>query len=73
MKGHVRERGEGNWYAIYDAIDPATGKRKRKWERLEATARRQAQTECNKLVLAAIERNRIEPEKLTVAAFFIVG
>ena len=31
MKGHVRERGAGNWYAVIDLRDAATGKRKRKW------------------------------------------
>jgi hypothetical protein len=28
MKGHIRERGTGNWYAVIDMRDPATGKRK---------------------------------------------
>jgi hypothetical protein len=26
MKGHIRERGRGNWYAVIDVRDPATGK-----------------------------------------------
>ena len=32
-KGHVCEKvpGSGNWYAVIDTRDPATGKRKRKW------------------------------------------
>jgi hypothetical protein len=34
MKGHVCERGTGNWYAVIDMRDPATGKRKRKWHSL---------------------------------------
>ena len=25
MKGHVRERGAGNWYAVIDLRDPAPG------------------------------------------------
>jgi hypothetical protein len=29
MKGHIRERGKGNWYAVLSVRDPATGKRKR--------------------------------------------
>ena len=36
MKGHIRERGKRNWYAVIDVPDPATGKRRRKWHRLEA-------------------------------------
>ena len=46
MKGHVRERGAGNWYAVIDLRDPATGKRKRKWHSLEAKGKREAQIEC---------------------------
>jgi len=34
MKGHMRERGAGNWYAVIDMRDPSTGKRKRKWHSL---------------------------------------
>lgn len=30
MKGHVRERGKGRWYAVIETRDGA-GKRKRKW------------------------------------------
>jgi len=43
MKGHVREQGAGNWYAIVDVRDPQAGKRKRKWHSLPgspASARR---------------------------------
>ena len=28
MKGHIRQRGKGNWYAVIDRPDPATGKRR---------------------------------------------
>jgi len=28
MKGHIRERGKGNWYAVLSIRDPQTGKRK---------------------------------------------
>jgi hypothetical protein len=31
MKGHVRERGAGNWYAVLSTRDAETGKRKVKW------------------------------------------
>jgi hypothetical protein len=26
MTGHIRQRGKGNWYAVIDRPDPATGK-----------------------------------------------
>jgi hypothetical protein len=50
MKGHIRERGKGNWYAVIDVRDPATGRRKRKWHSLEAKGKRQAEIECTALV-----------------------
>ena len=34
MRGHVRERGRGHWYAVIDIRDPVTGKRRRKWHSL---------------------------------------
>ena len=48
MKGHLRERpkGSGNWYAVLDMRDAATGKRKRKWHSLDAKGKREAQIEC---------------------------
>lgn len=71
MRGHVRERGAGNWYAVIDARDPLTGKRKRKWKPLPGcTGKRQAQIACAKLVAEAQDGGlSIEPAKTTVAAF----
>ena len=43
MKGHVRERGRGNWYAVIEIRDAITGKRKRKWHSLPGM-RREAQS-----------------------------
>jgi len=34
VRGHVRERGKGNWYAVIDTRDPRTGERKGKWHTL---------------------------------------
>jgi hypothetical protein len=31
MRGHIRQRGEGHWYAVIDIRDPVTGTRRRKW------------------------------------------
>ena len=52
MKGHLRERpkGSNNWYAVLDIRDAATGGRKRKWHSLDAKGRRQAETECARLI-----------------------
>jgi integrase len=68
MKGHIRERGAGNWYAVIDARDPTTGKRKRKWHSLEAKGKREAQIECARLISAISSGTYVEPAKMTVAA-----
>jgi len=71
MKGHVRERpaGSGNWYAVIDTRDPATGKRKRKWHKLEATGKRRAQIECAGIISAIQGGSYLEPDKTTLAQF----
>jgi integrase len=71
MKGHLRERppGTGNWYAVLDARDPATGKRKRKWHSLEASGKRAAQIECANLISAMSGGSYMEPNKTTLGAF----
>ena len=71
MKGHIRERGAGNWDAVIDARDPATGKRKRKWVSLPgSTGKRQAQIECARLIAEAQNGGfSIEPVKTTVADY----
>ena len=51
MKGHVRERGPGNWCAVIDIRDPETGKRKRKWHSLPGCkGKREAQSECARII-----------------------
>lgn len=69
MKGHVRERGKGNWYAVLDVRDPATGKRRRKWHSLKAKGKREAQAECAKLIAAMDTGGYVETIGLTVARF----
>ena len=66
MKGHVRERGAGNWYAVLDVRDPATGKRRRKWHRLKANGTREAQAACAKLIADLKEGSYVEPSRTTV-------
>jgi integrase len=70
MKGHVRERGNGTWYAVIDVRNPVTGKRKRKWHSLPGCdGKRKAQIECARLVAAIQGGTYIEPNKVTLAEF----
>jgi integrase len=71
MKGHVRERGTGNWYAVLDARDSATGARKRRWISLPGcTGKRQAQIECARLIGEAQNGGlSLEPAKTTLAEY----
>jgi Phage integrase, N-terminal SAM-like domain len=69
MKGHVRERGKGNWYAVLDVRDPATGKRRRKWHSLQGKGKREAQIECADLISRLAHGAYLEPDKTTLAEF----
>jgi integrase len=69
MKGHIRERGAGKWYAVIDRRDPATGKRRRKWQKLKAKGKRQAQIECAQLISQVSEGSYVEPKKTTLRQF----
>jgi len=72
MKGHIRERGKGNWYAVIDRADPTTGKRKRKWQRLKAKGKREAQIECARLISAVDRGTYIDAKKTTLREFLDV-
>ena len=70
MKGHVRERGKGNWYAVIETRDMA-GKRKRKWVSLpDCKGKRDAQTACSKLITDMNSGAHVEPSRTSVAQFF---
>jgi integrase len=71
MKGHVRERGDGNWYAVIDVRNPLTGARKRKWVSLpSANGKRQAQIECARLISEAQTGGlSLEPAKTTLSDY----
>jgi integrase len=70
MKGHVRERGKGNWYAVLSVRDPHTGKRKSKFISLPGCkGKREAQQECARIVTELDSGAFIEPDKTTVAVF----
>jgi integrase len=67
MKGHVRERGKGNWYAVLSVRDPQTGKRKVRFHSLpDCKTKRQAQTACAKLVTETSSAPHISTSKTTL-------
>ncbi|MGV0910348.1 tyrosine-type recombinase/integrase [Martelella sp. FOR1707] len=70
MKGHIRERSPGKWAIVLDVPDPETGKRRRKWHTFHGT-KRQAETECARLVAELNGGSYIEPAKTTVREYFI--
>lgn len=70
MKGHITERSPGKWGIVVDVPDPETGKRKRKWHTFHGT-KRQAETECARLVAEINGGNYVEPAKTTVRDYFI--
>lgn len=67
MKGHIRERSPGRWAIVLEIRDPATGSRRRKWLTFVGT-KRQAQSECARLICALEGGTYLEPAKVTVAA-----
>src|SRR5262245_6525204 len=69
MKGHIRERGKGNWYAVLDVFDPETGERKRKWHKLEAKGKKEAETEKAALITQLATGAYIDPHKTTLAEY----
>jgi integrase len=68
MKGHIRERSPGRWAIVLEMRDPETGRRKRKWHSFAGT-KREAQTECARLISEFKGGTYIDPSRLTVAAF----
>ena len=72
MRGHVRERGKGNWYAVLSTRHQQTGKRKVRFIRLEgATGKREAQQHLARIVTEANSGTFVEPNKTTVAEFLV--
>jgi integrase len=70
MKGHVRERGKGNWYAVLSIKDPQTGKRKVKFVSLpDCKGKREAQQQLARLVTEMQTGAYVEPDKATLAQF----
>lgn len=70
MRGHVRERSPGKWAIVLDVPDVETGKRRRKWHTFHGT-KRQAETECARLIAELDGGHYVEPAKTTVREYFI--
>ncbi|EUB95593.1 integrase family protein [Rhizobium sp. CF080] len=70
MKGHITERSPSKWAIVLDVPDPETGKRRRKWHTFHGT-KRQAETECARLIAELDGGSYIEPAKTTVREFFV--
>src|SRR4051812_44154495 len=69
MKGHLTTKN-GSWYAVYDIFDPATGKRRRKWHKLDAAKGKRDADEKWTAVRAAMQGGTfIAPDKTTLAEF----
>jgi integrase len=70
MRGHVRERGKGNWYAVLSVRDPQTGKRRVSFISLpNCNGKREAQQECARIVTEMRNGAYVEPDKTTLAQF----
>jgi len=69
MKGHLKERSPGRWAIVLDVRDPATGKTCRRWHSFKG-GKRDAQIECARLISALKGGTYIDPNKITLAAFF---
>jgi integrase len=70
MRGHVRERGKGNWYAVLSVRDPETGKRRVKFISLpNAKGKREAQQHLARIITELRTGAYVEPDKTTVAQF----
>lgn len=68
MKGHIVERSPGKWAIVLDV--PSEGKRRRKWHTFHGT-KRQAETECARLIAELAGGNYVEPAKTTLREYFV--
>src|SRR5262249_32135279 len=70
MRGHVRERGRGRWYAVLSTRDPQTGKRKVRFISLpNAKGKRDAQQALARIVTEINSGTYVELDKTTLAQF----
>jgi hypothetical protein len=65
MRGHIRERGKGKWYAVLSVKDLQTGKRKVKFVSLpDAKGKREAQQHLARILTELDAREFVEPNKV---------
>jgi integrase len=71
MSGHVRQRGQkGQWYAVFDVIDPVTGKRHRRWQKLEhCKGKREAEKACERIIAKIEQGAYVDRSNTTVGDF----
>jgi integrase len=69
MRGHIRQRGGPNrWAIVLEIRDPETNRRKRKWYSFQGT-RRQAEIQRATLIAEVAAGQYVEPARTTLAAF----
>lgn len=64
MRGHIKERSPGHWAIVLDHHD-AGGKRRRVWRSFKGT-KREAQTECARLIAEQQRGGSVDPNKISV-------
>jgi integrase len=70
MSGHVRQRGQkGQWYAVFDVPDPVTGKRNRRWQKLNCKGKREAEKACERIIAEIGQGAYVDRSKTTVGDF----
>jgi integrase len=68
MRGHVRERGKGNWYAVLSVRDPQNGRRRVQWRSLPGCkGKREAQIECSRLINEIADGSFVVSNQTTLA------
>src|SRR5262249_14545277 len=68
MKGSLKERSPGHWAIILDVYDTQTGKRRRRWHSFNGN-KRQAQTECARLISELQRGAAVDPSRETIGSF----
>ncbi|MFL6305087.1 MAG: tyrosine recombinase XerC [Candidatus Sulfotelmatobacter sp.] len=68
MRGHIRERSPGHWAIVVDVSGHVSGKRKRRWHSFKGT-KREAHTECARLISEQKLGLSVDPSRETVAEF----
>lgn len=68
MRGSIVERSPGTFAIIIDVTDPETGKRRRKWHTFRGS-KRQAETECARLIAQLDSGGFAEGGKVTFRAY----